>query len=73
MEGEAQMSYHDLSECTLTPDERISEAMKIIGMLEGYEGTFNSNEVSMMAQVDSSGNCSVKQLFWLRDIKDRVL
>jgi hypothetical protein len=67
------MSYHDLSECTLTPDERSAEAGRIMEMLEGYEEEFRPNEKSMMAQVESTGNCSVKQLFWLRDIKDRIL
>ena len=67
------MSYHNLSECTLTPDERSAEADRIINMLEGYESEFSQNEKSMMAQVEATGNCSVKQLFWLRDIKDRIL
>jgi hypothetical protein len=67
------MSYHDLSECTLTPDERLAEANRIIAMLEGYESELRSNEKDMMAKVEAFGNCSVKQLFWLRDIKDRVL
>ncbi len=67
------MGYHDLSECTLTPDERAAEAARILEMLEGYEDEFQPNEKSMMAQVESSGNCSVKQLFWLRDISSRVL
>ncbi len=42
-------------------------------MLEGYESELRSNEKSMMAQVEATGNCSTKQLFWLRDIKDRIL
>jgi hypothetical protein len=67
------MGYHDLSQCSLTPDERLAEAERIIGMMEGYEGELRSNEISMMAQVESTSSCSVKQLFWLRDIKDRVL
>jgi hypothetical protein len=67
------MSYHDLSECTLTPDERVAEADRIIEMLEGHEGELRQNEKSMMAQVEATGNCSVKQLFWLRDISLRVL
>ena len=67
------MGYHDLSECTLTADERVEEADRIINMLEGYEGELKSNEQSMMASVESTGTCSVKQLFWLRDIKDRIL
>ena len=67
------MGYHDLSQCTLTDAERADEAAKIIEMFEGFENQLRSNEIDMMAKVESSGNCSVKQLFWLRDIKDRVL
>jgi hypothetical protein len=67
------MSYHDLSECTLTADERLAEAGRIINMLEGYEGELKSNEQSMMASVESTGTCSVKQLFWLRDLARKIL
>jgi hypothetical protein len=67
------MGYHDLSSSTLTPDERLSEAEKIIGMLEGFESELRSNEKDMIVKVEAFGNCSVKQLFWLRDIKARVL
>ena len=28
------MSYHDLSECTLSPQERLEEAVRIMDMLE---------------------------------------
>jgi hypothetical protein len=75
MESEAEgvMGYHDLSESTLTADERIAEAERIIGMFEGFEDQLRSNEISMMARVESTSSCSVKQLFWLRDIKERVL
>lgn len=68
------MSYHDLSECTLTPDERLKEAVDIIDMLEnGYSGEFSQSERSMMYSVVRYQSCSVKQLFWLRDIKDKYL
>lgn len=72
MEGEAQMSYHDLSECTLTDSERLVEAERIIEMLEGHESQLRSNEISMMARIEATGRCSVKELFWCRDIRDRV-
>ena len=65
------MSYHDLSECTLTDYERIVEANKIIGMLEGCE--LNNNAMSMIEQVTDTQKCSIKQLFWLRDLKDKSL
>ena len=65
------MSYHDLSECTLSPDERVQEANKIINMIEGSD--FTENELSMISQITDTQRCSVKQLFWLRDIKDKYL
>jgi hypothetical protein len=65
------MSYHDLSECTLTPAERLAEAGRIIAMLEGYEDELRDNEKRMIEGLEYA--CSVKQLFWLRDIKDRIL
>ena len=67
------MSYHDLSECTLTPDERYAEACRVIDMLEGFESELRPNEKDMMEKVQKYETCSVKQIFWIRDIKDRVL
>lgn len=65
------MSYHDLSECTLSPAERLEEAGRIVGMLaEVDEDEFWPYELSMMQGLQSS--CSVKQLFWLRDILARL-
>ena len=65
------MSYHDLSECTLTPAERLEEASRIIGMLEEVYEQLSDKEQSFVESLQSS--CSVKQLFWLRDIKDKYL
>lgn len=69
------MSYHDLSECTLTPEERLREALEIIKMIEKYGSPdeIKENEQSMMTMVTDTDRCSVRQLFWLRDIKDRIL
>lgn len=67
------MAYHDLSESTLTADERLLEAERIIEMLEGYEGDLRPNEKDMMANIEARGLCSTKQIFWLRDIAQRVL
>jgi hypothetical protein len=65
------MSYNDLSECTLTPAERLEEAGRLIEMIQGYEDKLSQKELSFINGLQSS--CSVKQLFWLRDIKDRVI
>jgi hypothetical protein len=66
------MSYHFLSECTLSPQERLEEAVRIMDMLED-SSELRDNERGMMSNIAKYQTCSVKQLFWLRDIKDRVL
>jgi Trp operon repressor len=66
------MSYHDLSECTLTDDERRAEATRICIMIVDVNGK-TQREVDFIRQISQSGPVSVKQLFWLRDIKDRLL
>lgn len=65
------MSYHDLSECTLTPAERLEEAEKIIKILIDNNIELTPKEESFVQGMQTS--CSVKQLFWLRDIKDKYL
>jgi negative regulator of genetic competence, sporulation and motility len=65
------MSYHDLSECTLTATERLEEASRIIEMLSSLMDECSEKERRFIEGLESS--CSVKQLFWLRDIKDRIL
>ncbi len=66
------MSYHDLSECTLTADERRAEANRITNMLADSMDQMQSNERDFMERIwDDRCPVSVKQLFWLRDLKDK--
>ena len=70
------MSYHDLSECTLSADERREEANAILEMF-GI-GALDTNDCSQVEKrfifdIADGRAISVKQLFWLRDIKDRIL
>jgi hypothetical protein len=66
------MSYHDLSECTLTADERLAEASKICDILKCVPLEELSNvERDFLERMESAQFCSVKQLFWLRDIKGK--
>jgi len=70
------MAYHDLSSCTLTADERRAEADKIIKMLDngGVFDQLTQREADFIDGIDNaSSQISVKQLFWLRDIKDKYL
>ena len=63
------MAYNDLSECTLTADERIQESDRICQMLKCEpEDNFTPVERDFMARMEDAEFCSVKQLFWLRDI-----
>ena len=68
------MSYHDLSECTLSPAERLEEAGRIVNMLIETNDTYFKLSLKERTFIESmQTSCSVAQLFWLRDIKDRVL
>ncbi len=67
------MSYHDLSSCTLDDDERREEAGRIVKMLDGYLEQMLPSESSFLERVGDGIPISVKQLFWLRDIKDKYL
>jgi CBS domain containing-hemolysin-like protein len=69
------VSYHDLSECTLSPEERYKEAEEIIQMISEVKDfeDLSESEQSMINSVQHFQICSVKQLFWLRDIKDKYL
>jgi hypothetical protein len=64
------MSYHDLSECTLTNDERVAEKDKIINSLLN-ESRLTDNERRFIWDISTSDFVSVKQLFWLRDIYNK--
>jgi hypothetical protein len=68
------MNYHALSECTLSPAERLEEAGRIINMLTASTETYFKLSLKELQFIDGmQSSCSVAQLFWLRDIKDRVL
>ena len=65
------MGYNDLSECTLTNDERVAEAQRITSRLESCQDELTPKEKDFVAQMESAECVSVKQLFWLRDINDK--
>jgi hypothetical protein len=67
------MSYHPLSECTLSPVERLEEASRIVNMLTATNDTYFKLSLKERSFIDGmQTSCSVKQLFWLRDIWERV-
>lgn len=65
------MAYHDLSECTLTPDERREEGLRIAQMLDRESSHFEmrEREREFVDMILCGCPVSVKQLFWLRDLK----
>lgn len=68
------MSYHDLSRCTLDADERRAEASRICGMIGDLTYIMQSHEARFIEQIsDDNAPVNVKQLFWLRDLKDKYL
>jgi len=68
------MTYHDLSECTLTADERRAEATLICEMLTGTEADMGEAAFRFFIKIKNLNEpVSVKQLFWLRDLKDKLL
>jgi hypothetical protein len=65
------MGYNDLSECTLTQDERVAEKDRIVSRLTGIQDEMTPKEREFVTKMESSNFVSVKQLFWLRDINDK--
>ena len=58
------MSYHDLSECTLTADERQAEAMRIADMLTNSLSKMSQKEREFVLLMGSAHvNVSTKQIF----------
>lgn len=75
------MTYHPLSQDSgQTPERRSQEACEILGMLKGASVPLEPGEIKFIADLTSNFQrygartmVSTKQLFWLRDIKERVL
>ena len=67
------MSYHDLSSCTLTDDERVAEKDRILRMLleRSCVDQMTKAEADFIGKMDDAKHVSVRQLFWLRDLNER--
>lgn len=66
------MGYNDLSECTLTASERVAEANRIVSRLaNNCEDEMTPKERDFVSKMEGADYCSIKQLFWLRDISDK--
>jgi len=70
------MTYHPLSSDTGgTADDRVSEKNTIVKIIEeaGVFDAMTSKEQDFLADISDAQQVSPKQLFWLRDIKDKYL
>ena len=65
------MGYNNLSESTLTADERVEEKNRIVSRLRGILPDLTEKQAIFVQQMFGSHFCSVKQLFYLRDISDK--
>jgi hypothetical protein len=54
-------------------NSRVTEAHKIVGLLEEFLEQMQPNEKNFVEQMADCDHCSPKQLFWLRDIKEKYL
>lgn len=68
------MAYHPMSNDTGgTADDRRAEADRILIMLEPVAYMLTDKETEFVDRSSLGGSVSPKQLFWLRDIKDKYL
>ena len=65
------MGYNDLSECTLTQEERVAEKDRIIQRLTEIQADMTRAESDFVTRIADENYCSIKQLFWLRDINGK--
>lgn len=57
-----------------TAEQRYDEAQRIVEMLTGVDvDKFSQQEIDFIHQIENAKTVSPKQLFWLRDIKDKCL
>lgn len=58
-----------------TPEDRRSEADRLVKIISEQAGlsALTPKELDFVAQMDEGGSVSPKQVFWLRDIKDKYL
>ena len=68
------MAYHPLTNDTGgTADDRRAEANRILKLLEGHDDRMTAKERAFVEDMDNDWDVSPKQLFWLRDIKNKYL
>jgi len=67
------MGYNDLTELTLTADERLAEAGRILRIIESDSlDNFRPNEQKFLEQMHDATFVSQKQLLWMRDLLQKI-
>jgi hypothetical protein len=54
-------------------DSRVTEAQRLVDIITASADELTPREREFVMQMDGCKTCSGKQLFWLRDIKDKYL
>ena len=70
------MSYHDLSDSGMSDQDRRDEATRLCDMIRPAVGdyTMRQHELKFVMDIaDKRKPVSTKQLFWLRDLKDKYV
>ncbi len=68
------MAYHVLAnESGGDASSRVSEAHMIVRLLEDETEQMTPKERTFIEQMADCDFCTTKQIFWLRDIKDKYL
>jgi hypothetical protein len=67
------MGYNDLSESTLTADERRAEANRILEIIgDQMVKEMHAHEAKFIRQMENPNTpVSTKQIFWLRDLAEK--
>jgi hypothetical protein len=67
------MGYNNLTELTLTADERLAEAGRILRIIESDAvDQFPQRQQEFIEQMSSASFVSVKQLLYLRDLLAKI-
>jgi len=56
-----------------TSDSRRAEADKLLNLIQDFSEQLTPKEAAFIESITDSEMVSTKQLFWLRDIKDKYL
>lgn len=71
------MSYNPYGETTLSPDDMFNEKNKLVRMIRELTQDnplkLSQNDLNFVNKMAHTASISTTQLFYLRDVKDKVL